>query len=51
MVVTGDFVPNYDNTVIWVLADELPQGMVYTGWQYLYSLPAASASAAVAETT
>ena len=40
MVVTGDFVPNYDNTVIWVLADELPQGMVYTGWQYLYSLPA-----------
>ena len=39
LTVAGDG-PNYDNTVIWVLADELPEGMVYTGWQYLYSLPA-----------
>ena len=31
--------PNYDNTVIWVLTDDLPEGIVYTGWQYLYSLP------------
>lgn len=31
--------PNYDNTVIWALTDELPEGTTYTGWQYLYALP------------
>lgn len=31
--------PSYDNTVIWVLSDELPEGPRYTGWQYLYALP------------
>lgn len=36
----GEGRPGYDNTVIWVLSDELPEGTVYTGWQYLYSLPA-----------
>lgn len=32
--------PNYDNVVIWVYAEELPEGSRYTGWQYLYALPA-----------
>lgn len=40
LVLTGEERPNYDNVVIWVLSDELPQGMTYTGWQYLYSVPA-----------
>ena len=40
LTLTGDVRPNYDNVVIWVLSDELPEGVVYTGWQYLYSLPA-----------
>lgn len=29
----------YDNVVIWLLSDEFPEGLVYTGWQYLYALP------------
>ncbi len=40
LALTGDGGPNYDNTVIWVLSEELPEGMAYTGWQYLYALPA-----------
>lgn len=40
LTLTGSTRPNYDNTVIWTLTDECPQGIVYTGWQYLYSLPA-----------
>lgn len=39
MKLTGDVRPNYDNVVIWLLADEGPDGLVYTGWQYLYALP------------
>lgn len=34
-------VPNYENSVIWVLQDELSDGsMKYTDWQCLYALPA-----------
>ncbi|MCI9229514.1 MAG: hypothetical protein HFH96_00100 [Lachnospiraceae bacterium] len=40
LALTGEVRPNYDNVVIWVLAEELPEGTAYTGWQYLYSLPA-----------
>lgn len=40
VALTGDVRPNYDNVVIWVLADEVRGDMAYTGWQYLYSLPA-----------
>lgn len=40
LTLTGGPEPNYDNVVIWVLSDELPGGVAYTGWQYLYSLPA-----------
>ncbi len=40
LALTGEVRPNYDNVVIWVLAEELPGGVAYTGWQYLYSLPA-----------
>lgn len=39
LALTGEERPNYDNTVIWVLTDELSEGTVYTGWQYLYALP------------
>lgn len=38
--IEGDESPGYKNAVIWVLADESPEGIAYTGWQYLYSLPA-----------
>ncbi len=40
LALTGGPEPNYENVVIWVLTDELPEGPVATGWQYLYSLPA-----------
>lgn len=40
LALTGDERPNYDNVVIWVLSDEVQGGTAYTGWQYLYSLPA-----------
>ncbi len=39
LALAGDAGPSYDNTVIWVLSDELPEGPRYTGWQYLYALP------------
>ncbi|WP_300810609.1 hypothetical protein, partial [uncultured Acetatifactor sp.] len=39
LALAGDAGPGYDNTVIWVLSDELPEGPRYTGWQYLYALP------------
>lgn len=33
-------VPNYDNSVIWVLQDETSEGgTAYTSWQLLYALP------------
>lgn len=38
-VLTGETRPNYENAVIWVLADECPEGFIYTRWQYLYALP------------
>lgn len=38
-VLTGDTRPNFDNVVIWVLTDQLPEGTASTGWQYLYALP------------
>ena len=39
LALAGDAGPSYDNTVIWVLSDELPEGPRSTGWQYLYALP------------
>lgn len=39
MSLTEEASPNYDNVVIWVFSDTLPEGMAYTGWQYLYALP------------
>lgn len=39
MSLTEEASPNYDNVVIWVFSDNLPEGMAYTGWQYLYALP------------
>ena len=39
LALAGDAGPSYDNTVIWVLSEELPEGPRYTGWQYLYALP------------
>lgn len=39
MSLTEEAAPNYDNVVIWVFSDNLPEGMAYTGWQYLYALP------------
>lgn len=39
MSLTEEATPNYDNVVIWVLSDILPEGEIYTGWQYLYALP------------
>lgn len=38
--IEGDESPGYENVVIWVLTDERPEGIAYTGWQYLYALPA-----------
>lgn len=32
-------VPDFENVVIWVFADETPDGMVNTSWQMLYALP------------
>lgn len=32
-------VPNFNNVVIWVFDDVLPQGRVQTNWQVLYALP------------
>lgn len=40
LVLTREGSPNYDNVVIWVLSDRLPEGETATGWQYLYSVPA-----------
>lgn len=39
MCLTEGGTPNFDNVVIWVLSDILPEGEIYTGWQYLYALP------------
>ena len=40
LILSGEKTPNYDNVVIWVFSDRLPEGVVSTGWQYLYALPA-----------
>lgn len=40
LALTGEERPNYDNVVIWVFSDRLPEGVATTGWQYLYALPA-----------
>lgn len=39
MSLTEEASPNYENVVIWVLSDTLPEGVTFTGWQYLYTLP------------
>lgn len=37
---TQDDVPNFENSVIWVFKDQLPDGTEETvAWQYLYALP------------
>lgn len=39
MNLTEEATPNYDNVVIWVFSDILPEGEISTEWQYLYALP------------
>ena len=39
MVLCTEQVPNFENSVIWVLNDKLPEGYQSTRWQALYGIP------------